>query len=90
MRGAMTRTNIGRSTTALLLAATFGAGYLVGTVTAEPAVAGLGDMVEQAAKSGALGPAGDLGTAIVDMQEHVDGLEANLETLRKVKAALGG
>src|SRR5204863_423638 len=32
----------------------------------------------------------DLGTAIVDMQQHVDGLQKNLETFKKVKSALGG
>jgi hypothetical protein len=40
--------------------------------------------------SGALGSAVQLGTAIVDMQQHVDGLQKNIEVLKKVKSALGG
>jgi len=31
-----------------------------------------------------------LGTSIVEMQEHVNGLQKNLDTLRKLKGALGG
>jgi len=33
---------------------------------------------------------GQLGSSIVEMQQHVDGLNKDLETLRKVKTALGG
>lgn len=73
-----------------VLAGTFALGYLVGSVSTPPADAGLGDMIKDAAKSGKLGPVGDLGTSIVEMQEHVDGLQQNLETLRKVKSTLGG
>jgi hypothetical protein len=73
-----------------LLAATFVAGYLSGSLTTSPAQAQLGDMIKGAAKSGGLGPVGELGTSIVDMEEHVSGLQKNLDTLKKVKAALGG
>jgi len=78
------------SISAGILAATFALGYVVGSVATTPAEAGLSDMVKSAAKSGGLGSIGELGTSIIDMQEHVDGLQKNLETLRKVKAALGG
>lgn len=73
-----------------VLAGTFALGYLVGSVSTPPAEADLGAMIKDAAKSGKLGPVGDLGTSIVEMQQHVDGLQKNLETLRKVKSALGG
>lgn len=79
-----------RMTVPSMLAATFLAGYLCGSFTTSPAEAQLGDMVKGAAGSGALGPVGDLGTSIVDMEKHVSGLQKNLDTLKKVKAALGG
>jgi len=41
-------------------------------------------------QGGALGSIGQLGSSIVEMQQHVDGLNKDLETLRKVKTALGG
>jgi hypothetical protein len=73
-----------------IVAATFAVGYLCGTLTAVPARAQLGDVMKRAAQSGALGPVGDLGASIIDMQQHVDGLQKNIDTLRKVKTALGG
>src|SRR5262249_2864584 len=39
---------------------------------------------------GALGSVQELGSSIVEMQQHVDGLQKNLATLKKVQAALGG
>jgi hypothetical protein len=39
---------------------------------------------------GALGSVKELGSSIVEMQQHVDGLQKNLATLKKVQAALGG
>lgn len=47
-------------------------------------------MIKKAGESGALGSVGQLGTAILDMQQHVDGLQKNLDTLKKVKSAIGG
>jgi hypothetical protein len=31
-----------------------------------------------------------LGTSIVEMQDHVNGLQKNIDTLKKVQSALGG
>ena len=73
-----------------LLAGTFALGYLAGSVSTPPAEAQLGDVLKDATKSGNLGAVGDLGSSILEMQEHVDGLQENLDTLRKVKSALGG
>ena len=72
------------------VAAVFTVGFLCGSLTQRRAEAQLGDVMKKAAGSGALGPVGDLGSAIVDMQQHVDGLQKNLETFKKVKSALGG
>ena len=79
----------------VVVAVIFSAGYLVGTLNQPTAHAQLGDigkdMLNQAAGSeGMLGQAGELGTAITEMQDHVSGLQQNIDTLNKVKAALGG
>jgi hypothetical protein len=37
---------------------------------------------------GALGSVTELGSSIVEMQEHINGLQKNLETLKKVQSAL--
>lgn len=78
-----------------LAAALFGAGYLTGSLEQRAAEAqGLKDLgaaaAKQAAGSGALGSAAELGTSIVEMQEHVSGLQKNIDTLKKIQAALGG
>jgi hypothetical protein len=78
-----------------LLAVTFAAGFLVGSVNRQPADAQLGDLgkaaMEKAGESGgALGAAAQLGSAIVEMQQHVDGLQKNIDVLKKVKSGLGG
>jgi hypothetical protein len=39
---------------------------------------------------GALGSVTELGSSIVEMQQHGDGLQKNLATLKKVEVALGG
>lgn len=46
--------------------------------------------MKEAAGSGALGPVGELGTSIVEMQEHVTGLQKNIDTLKQVQSALSG
>lgn len=75
--------------------AVFVAGYLCGSLGQRSADAQFKEMGEAAVKeaaqgSGALGGVMELGTAIVDMQQHVDGLQKNIDVLKKVKAGLGG
>ena len=41
-------------------------------------------------QGGALGAAAKLGTSITDMQEHLDALNKNMETLKEIKGMLGG
>ena len=72
------------------LAALFAAGFLCGSLSQRPAAAQMGDVLKKAGESGALGPAGQLGTSIIEMQDHVTALQKNLDSLKKVKAALGG
>lgn len=91
----MTFTVSGRVLRVGIVGVAFATGYFCGSITQRPADAQLGDLgkqaMEQAAGSGgALGSAVQLGESIVDMQEHVDGLQKNIEVLKKVKSALGG
>jgi len=73
----------------------FAAGYLSGSITQHNANAGVadlgGDLMKKAGNSGgALGTAAQLGTTITDMQKNIDGLQKNLEMIKKVKSMLGG
>jgi len=74
----------------LLLAFTFG--YFSGAVSQQRADAqGLGGILEQAGKAGGpLGAASQLGSSLVEMQEHVSGLQKNIDALKKVQSALTG
>jgi len=78
-----------------VVAAIFAAGFFCGSLTQNSAQAQLGqmggDLMKKAAESGGpLGSAAELGNTIVDMEQHVSGLQKNLDALKKVKAALGG
>lgn len=81
-----------------LLLAVFTGGYLCGSLSQPTADAQFKELGESAAKQAAgqavqgsgLGGAMELGTSIIDMQQHVDGLQKNIEVLKKVKSALGG
>ena len=81
-----------------LIATVFSVGYLFGTMPS-PAQDQLGemgkkmggDLLSQAAGSeGMLGQATQLGTTIVEMEEHVSGLQKNIDALNTLKTALGG
>ncbi len=82
-------------TTAFAIAL-FLAGFVCGSVTQRPAHAGQAEglgaaLLKQAAGSGgALGSVAQLGTSIVEMEQHVSALQQNIEVLKKVKTALGG
>jgi hypothetical protein len=73
----------------------FALGFLVGTVNQRYAdaqkIPGVGEVLDKAGKSGGpLGSVTQLGSSIVEMQNHVNGLQKNLETLKTVQSALGG
>ncbi len=85
----MTQT-VRRASRVALVAGVFAAGFVCGSVARRDAHAQLGDVMKKAGESGALGSVGQLGAAIVDMQQHVNELQKNLDTLKKVKSALGG
>jgi hypothetical protein len=78
-----------------VLTAVFATGYLCGSVAQRSAGAQMGDLGGAAMKragesGGALGSAAKLGTAIVEMQDHVSALQKNIDTLKGIKSALGG
>jgi len=91
----MTRSTMARGFRIGMLVGVFGAGFLCGSVTQHRAEAQLGELGGKAMEKmeqsgGALGAAAKLGAAIPEMQKHVEGLQKNLDTLKQVKAALGG
>jgi len=76
-----------------MVAGVFAGGFVCGSLTQQNADAQLKDLggaAMKAAGGGALGSVGELGSSIVEMQEHVSGLQKNIDTLKKVQSALGG
>jgi hypothetical protein len=74
-----------------LLTAAFAMGWLGGSLTQPPAEAQVGELMKKAGEMGGpVGSAAQLGSSIVEMQEHVNGLQKNIDTLKQIKAALGG
>lgn len=76
----------------VMLFGTFTLGYVcgsIGTLRASAQVPKLpGGLSGQG--GGALGAAVQLGSSITEMEQHVSGLQKNLDTLRKIQSALGG
>jgi hypothetical protein len=73
--------------------AVFSAGVFCGVLTQQSASAQLGGLGEEVLNKaeesgGAIGTVARLGSAITDMEKHVSGLQQNLDTLKKVEAAL--
>jgi hypothetical protein len=78
-----------------IVTAVFSAGYLCGSLPHHNANAQMGEFGDEMMKKatengGTLGSIAQLGTAIKDMERHVNGLQQNIDTLKKVKSALGG
>jgi hypothetical protein len=88
----MARKMIARAVMTGMLLGAFTLGYVAGSVNQPRADAqGLGGLLDQAGKAGGpLGAAAQLGTSITEMQDHVTGLQKNLETLRKLQSSLMG
>ena len=85
--------NVLRIARTTMILAVFAGGFLCGSMHEQRAEAQLGDAMKQAgtaAAAGALGPVGEMGTTLVDMESHISALQKNLDTLKKVKTALGG
>lgn len=87
----MTKIKLSRGLMTAIIVGVFGLGYVCGSMTQRQAEAQMGGMLEKAGKMG--GPVGSVaqfGSSIVEMQDHINGLQKNLETFKKVQASLTG
>ncbi|MBJ6725487.1 hypothetical protein [Geomesophilobacter sediminis] len=76
------------------VAAIFSFGFFCGSLSRQDAQAQLGnvggDLLKRAEQGGGtMGGVAQLGSTISDMEKNVNGLQKNLDTLKKVRALLG-
>ena len=80
-----------RSLLTAVLLTVFGLGYLCGSMTQQPAEAQIGGLLDKASKMGGpVGSVAEFGSSINEMQEHISGLQKNLDTFKKVQSSLTG
>ena len=87
----MTKSKFSRGVMTAVIVGVFGLGYVCGTMTQRPAEAQVGGLLEKAGKMG--GPVGSVaqfGSSLVEMQDHITGLQKNLDTFKQVQSSLGG
>ncbi len=87
----MTKGKLSRGLMIAIMVGIFGLGYVCGTVTQRQAQAQMGGLLDKAGKMG--GPVGSIaefGSSIVEMQDHITGLQKNLDTFKKVQSSLTG
>jgi hypothetical protein len=80
----MIRYTMQRGIVMSLLGGMFLLGLVMGSISQRSAQAQVPGM------GGALGSVSELGSSIGEIQQHIEGLQKNLTTLKKVQAALGG
>jgi hypothetical protein len=83
--------NFSRSLMTAVIVGVFGLGFVCGSMTQRQAEAQIGGLLEKAGKAG--GPVGSVaqfGSSLVEMQDHITGLQKNLDTFKKVQASLTG
>jgi hypothetical protein len=87
----MTKAKFSRAAMIAIIAGVFGLGYVCGSMMQRPAEAQMGGLLDKAGKAG--GPVGSVaqfGSSLVEMQDHITGLQKNLDTFKKVQSSLGG
>ena len=87
----MTRKKLSRALMTAAILGVFGLGYVCGSMTQRQAEAQMGGLLDKASKMG--GPVGSIaefGSSISEMQNHISGMEKNLDTFKKVQASLTG
>ena len=87
----MTKGRLSRCLMTAIIVGVFGLGYVCGSMTQRQAEAQIGGLLDKASKAG--GPVGSVaqfGTSLVEMQDHITGLQKNLDTFKKVQASLTG
>ena len=85
----MTHGTLSRGIRVVALAGIFAAGFVCGSVTQRRAEAQLGEMggkaMEKAGEQGGMvGSVAKMGSAISEMEQHVQGLQKNLDTFKQV------
>ncbi len=87
----MTKTRFTRGLMIAVIVGVFGLGYVCGSMTQRQAEAQIGGMMEKAGKMGGpVGSAAQFGSSITEMQDHISGLQKNLDTFKKVQSSLTG
>jgi hypothetical protein len=86
---------ISRHLAVLMILGVFALGYVCGSLSQRYADAqvggGLGGALEKAGgMGGPVGSIAQMGSSLVEMQDHVTGLQKNIDSLKKVQAALTG
>lgn len=87
----MTKKKLSRGLMTAVIVGFFGLGYVCGSMTQRQAEAQIGGLLEKAGKAG--GPVGSVaqfGSSIVEMQDHITGLQKNLDTFKNVQSSLTG
>ena len=85
----MAKLTVSRLTLVCMLLVAFAIGYVCGLARTPQASAQL-PQIPGVSGSNPLAAAGQLGSAITEMEQHVSGLQKNLDTLKKVQSMLGG
>jgi hypothetical protein len=87
----MTKIKSSKIVMTAVIVAVFGLGYVCGSMTQRQAEAQIGGLLDKAGKAGGpLGSVAEFGSSIVEMQDHINGLQKNLDTFKKVQASLTG
>jgi hypothetical protein len=87
----MTQGKLSRGLMTAIILGVFGLGYVCGTMTQRQAEAQIGGLLEKAGKAGGpIGSVAQFGSSLVEMQDHISGLQKNLDTFKKVQASLTG
>ena len=87
----MTKIKFSRGLMTAMIVGVFGLGYVCGSMSQRQAEAQIGELLEKAGKAG--GPVGSVaqfGSSLVEMQDHISGLQKNLDTFKKVQSSLTG
>ena len=87
----MTKGKVSRGLVTALFIGVFGLGYICGSMTQRQAEAQIGGLLEKAGKAGGpIGSVAQFGSSITEMQDHIAGLQKNLDTFKKVQSSLTG
>ena len=84
-------TKLSKGLMTAIIVGIFGLGYFCGAMTQRQAEAQIGGLLDKAGQMG--GPVGSVaqfGTSVVEMQDHITGLQKNLDTFKNVQSSLTG